>query len=403
MKYKQHIFLFIAILIATISTGQEKDQGNSIGLLTSQTEFEVGSTVLLQFSSAEAVTPLLYCSNSYGSTVITPVLEETTLNYEIPDFIANKSGLVHWKLIHNNPTSGSFVMSPQQHVATMETYIGPPTIEAGDIDYTMLVVIPTDALDNPMPEGTPVMVHHRFLDTQTEEEIETKKIISYKNISSRRKSGRLFIAAECLETHSTEYTVDVLPAIPTDFTISVDRPHEYADGNQITSFYTSILRDAHANIVSDGTFVTFFIRNKAGNVLKASGTTVQGIATAKMIHPDQEEQWTVQAYVDGMAESNTISIAYQQVVENVEIAFAKANREIQVGPLKSFMNQMIPDGFQVVLEVYKDNVLLETYTKTSRKGYVSFSLEEAIFKNDTYTFTIKTAGLEKNLPNIKLW
>ncbi|WP_299683194.1 hypothetical protein [uncultured Dokdonia sp.] len=403
MKYKQHIFLFIAILIATISTGQEKDQGNSIGLLTSQTEFEVGSTVLLQFSSAEAVTPLLYCSNSYGSTVITPVLEETTLHYEIPDFIANKSGLVHWKLIHNNPTSGSFVMSPQKNVTTMETYIGPPTIEAGDIDYTMLVVIPTDSLDNPMPEGTPVMVDHRFLDTQTEEEIETKKIIGYKNISSRRKSGRLFIAAECLETHSTEYTVDVLPAIPTDFTISADRPHEYADGNQITSFYTSILRDAHDNIVSDGTFVTFFIRNKAGNVLKTSGTTVQGIATAKMIHPDQEEQWTVQAYVDGMAESNTISIAYQQVVKNVEIAFAKANREIQVGPLKSFMNQMIPDGFQVVLEVYKDNVLLETYTKTSRKGYVSFGLEEAIFKNDTYTLTIKTAGLEKNLPNIKLW
>ena len=403
MKYKQHIFLFIAILIATISNGQEKDQGNSISLLTSQTEFEVGSTVLLQFSSAEAVTPLLYCSNSYGSIVITPILEETTLHYEIPDFIANKSGLVHWKLIHDNSISGSFVMSPQQHVATMETYIGPPTIEAGDIDYTMLVVIPTDALDNPMPEGTPVMVDHRFLDTQTEEEIETKKIIGYKNISSRRKSGRLFIAAACLETHSTEYTVDVLPAIPTDFTISVDRPHEYADGNQITSFYTSILRDAHANIVSDGTFVTFFIRNKAGNVLKTSGTTLQGIATAKMIHPDQEEQWIVQAYVDGMAESNTISIAYQQVVKNVEIAFAKANREIQVGPLKSFMNQMIPDGFQVVLEVYKDNVLLETYTKTSRKGYVSFGLEEAIFKNDTYTFTIKTAGLEKNLPNIKLW
>ncbi len=403
MKYKQHIFLFIAILIATISTGQENDQGNSIGLLTSQTEFEVGSTVLLQFSSADAVMPLLYCSNSYGSTVITPVLEETTLNYEIPDFIANKSGLVHWKLIHNNPTSGSFVMNPQQHVATMETYIGPPTIEAGDIDYTMLVVIPTDALDNPMPEGTPVMVHHRFLDTQTEEEIETKKIIGFKNISSRRKSGRLFIAAECLETHSTEYTVDVLPAIPTDFTISVDRPHEYADGNQITSFYTSILRDAHANIVSDGTFVTFFIRNKAGNVLKTSGTTVQGIATAKMIHPDQEEQWTVQAYVDGMAESNTISIAYQQVVKNVEIAFAKANREIQVGPLQSFMGQMIPDGFQVSLEVYKNERLLKTYCKTSKDGFVSFDLNAAIFEDDIYTLKIKTAGIEKNYPNTKLW
>jgi len=266
----------------------------------------------------------------------------------------------------------------------------------------MLVVIPTDALDNPMPENTSVMVNHRFLETQKKDEVVTNKIIAYKNITSETKSGRLFISSECLETNSKEYTVDVLPAIPTNFTISVDRPHEYADGNQITSLYTSILRDQYGNEVSDGTFVTFFITNKEGNILKTSGMTVQGIATATMIHPDQEEAWSIKAYVQGMAESNRITIAYQQVIKDVEIAFAKANREIKVGPLKSFMNQMIPDGFHVVLEIYKGDTLLNTETKTSKGGYVSFMLEEERYINDTYTIKIKTAGIEKSFKNIKL-
>lgn len=403
MKYKKiHILICIGILISTVTIGQHKNQGDRITLVTTQTEFEVGSAVLLQFSSSDTELPLLYCSNSYGSTVITPILEDLGLYYEIPEFITNKTGVVHWKVIGHESTSGMFTMHPQERVTSMETYIGPPTIEAGAIDYTMLVVIPTDALDNPMPENTSVIVNHRFLETQKKDEVVTNRIIAYKNITSETKSGRLFISSECLETNSKEYTVDVLPAIPTDFTISVDRPHEYADGNQITSLYTSILRDQYGNEVSDGTFVTFFIRNKEGNILKTSGTTVQGIATATMIHPDQEEVWSIKAYVQGMAESNRITIAYQQVIKDVEIAFAKANREIKVGPLKSFMNQMIPDGFHVVLEIYKGDTLLNTETKTSKEGYVSFMLKEKMYTSGTYTITIKTAGLEKSFKNIKL-
>ena len=42
--------------------------------------------------------------------------------------------------------------------------------------------------------------------------------------------------------------------------------------------------------MSDGTYVSFFITNKKGNILKTSGTTIQGIAHSKIIHPDFEEK-----------------------------------------------------------------------------------------------------------------
>ena len=368
MKYSQtYIYVILWLFVSTVTIGQNSNQ-HTIKLLTTQSNFEVASDIILQFSSSEAAQPLLYCSNSYSTILIQPSVENNILSYKIPEFITNKSGVAHWKLTDNHTISGSFRMHSKKEVARMETYIGPPTIEAGGTDYTMLVVIPTDSLDNPLPENTSLTAAYQFLNRQKEEEIVTNNIIAYKNIYSEKKSGRLFISSECLDINSTEYTIDVLPAIPTDFTISVDRSHNYADGNQITSFYTSILKDAHDNIVSDGTFVSFFIKNKDGNILKSSGTTVQGIATSKMIHPDHEDQWSVKAYVQGMAESEPITVAYQQVIKDVEIAFAKANREIQVGPLQSFMGQMIPDGFQVSLEIYKMRTYLKHIVRHQKVG-----------------------------------
>jgi len=83
--------------------------------------------------------------------------------------------------------------------------------------------------------------------------------------------------------------------------------------------------------------------------------------------------------------------------------FSKNNRDITVGPLQSFMGQMIPDGLQVKLLVYKDNSLLNTVVKTSYNGFVNFNLKPDLLKDDTYTIKIKTAGLEKTFDAIKLW
>lgn len=401
---RTYLFIFSLILLSSFVALQQNESTSDIKLLSTQTQFDVGNTVVLKFSASESEKPLLYCSNSYGSTLVSGEIKDNLLQYKIPENITNKIGIVNWKLLNkNNSISGQFNINPKAEVAKMETYIGPPSIEAGGTDYAMLVVVPTDSLDNPVPTNTKVNTKFQFLDSEENDAVFTKNLIAYRNIYSKKESGRMLVSSESLGVNSKEFTIHVWAAIPTDFTISAKRPHHYADGNQITTFYTSVIKDKQNNVVSDGTFVSFFITNANGDILKTTGTTIDGVAQSKIIHPDFEDNWSIKAYVDGMAESNTMSLNYQSVINDFDVAFSNKNRDVLVGPLQSFMKQMIPDGLHVKLLVYKNDNLIDTITKTSFNGYVTFQLKPAVYKNGTYNFRIETAGIEKPFNNKKLW
>ncbi|MFB1040211.1 MAG: hypothetical protein QMC35_07100, partial [Polaribacter sp.] len=128
-----------------------------------------------------------------------------------------------------------------------------------------------------------------------------------------------------------------------------------------------------------------------------------GVATAKIIHPDFDDEWTVKAYIIGMAESNTLEIKYKKVVEDFEVVFMKSNRKLLVGPVKSFMNQLIPDGLQIKLSIYKNKKLLNEIIKRSRDGVVFFELNSSIYKNGDYDLEVSTAKVSKMFQSTKLW
>ncbi|WP_241480016.1 hypothetical protein [Kordia jejudonensis] len=397
-------YIFYFLLVASSADGFSMNVTETIQLETSKREFTAGEIIVLTFSGTQDASIQLYCANSYGTTLVSPKLEKNQLQYTIPTQLCSKIGVVNWKLLHkNNSLSGTFNIVAQKTPVAMETYVGPPSIAAGENDYTMLVVIPTDALDNPIQENTEVALKRQFLANEQQETILTKNLIAYQNIYSPSESGRMLLATECLGLNSKEYTVNVLPAISTDFEIFAKRPHEYADGNQITTFTTSILKDKNDNIISDGTFVAFFITNINGNLLKTSGMTIDGVATAKMIHPDHQETWSVKAIVAGISESNKISLRYKKVIEDFTITFSEKNRNIEVGPLKSFMNQLIPDGLQVKLIVSQSGKIIETAIKESRDGFVNFELNPNILSNGNYDLEITTAGITKTIQAKKLW
>lgn len=405
MKTNQLYILILSIfMLTTFANAQQSDGSMPYQILTTETEFESGSTIVLKFSTQKDSLPLLYISNSYGSSLVNAKQDWHTISYDIPQNFSNKIGIVSWKLIDTETfLTGYFKILPKQQVKHMETYMGPPSIDAGGIDYSMLVVIPTDSLDNPIAVNTPVNVTHQFLLTEKTTAVLTNNLIAYKNIYSPKESGRILASSECLTQNSKEFTLNVLPAIPSGFTISLNRPHQYADGNQITTFSTSIIKDQFNNVVSDGTYVQFYITTSQGNILKTAGTTVNGIAIAKIIHPDYQEKWSVKAYVAGMAESNTINVSYQQAITDFNVTFSKNNRILKVGPLKSFMQQMIPDGLQVTLKIYKNNTLIETVIKTSRNGFANFRIKSDVVINGVYDIKINTAGLEKTYSTKKLW
>ena len=234
-------YFLISGLIALLSFTSNGKYGD-IQLLTKETTFEAGQSIILKFSNNTDQTPSLYVSNSYGSTIIKPNIESGTINYQIPQSLCNKTGIVNWKLLANSLLSGTFNIISKQKPIALETYLGPPSIQAGGSDYSMLVVIPTDTYDNPLADSTKVIVKYQFLNNQRNEEVLIKNRIAYKNIYSETKTGRILVSSECIGLNSKEYTVNVMPAIPTGFVISYQRNHDYADGNQITTFSTSIIK-----------------------------------------------------------------------------------------------------------------------------------------------------------------
>lgn len=404
MNLKQIFCLLFFQLITVSFLAQEKVTENTIVFTSLKKEYTVSDIITLEFTVKNDISFKLFCSNSYGSSVIEPVIYDNKITFKIPYFLSQKRGLLSWTTIQTpKPISGFLTIRSKEQPKTIESYLGPPSIDAGGKDYTMLVVIPTDSLDNPIRDNSKVVIKHQFLKSEKEEPIKTDKLIGYKNIFSPLKSGRMIISSESFGLNSKEFDVNIMPAIATNFKLFVNRNHEYADGNQITTFYTSIIKDKNNNIVSDGSYIEFYITNKNGNILKTAGTTINGVAHAKIIHPDFEENWSIKAYFIGISESDILNISYKKVIEDYKVYFSEQNRSIKVGPLKSFMNQIIPDGLSVKLSIYKNNILIKELFKESKNGFVKFYLDPNIFENNTYKLITETAGIKKEFKSLKLW
>ncbi len=398
------ILIFNLCIIHCIMSQKPNNKNNDLILISLEKQFVAGSQITLEFEGKRTNKYQIYFSNSYGSTLVESKLKSNRFSFEIPNYLSNKTGVLNWRIIGTKQrTSGQINIVPREKPYSLETYIGPPSIEAGGSDYTMLIVIPSDDLDNPLKQNTKVSIQQQFLKSEINNPIFTKNLIGFKYIYSPLKTGRILLSTETLGLNSKEYDVNIMPAIATNFTIYSKRNHEYADGNQITSFSTSVIKDKNKNIISDGNYVYFFIKNKTGNILKTSGTTISGVATAKIIHPDYDDEWEVKAYIIGMAESNTLGIKYKKVVENFEVVFTENNRKIKIGPVKSFMNQIIPDGLQIKISIYKNKKLLNEIIKSSIDGEVFFELNSSIYKNGDYDLEVSTAKISKMFQSIKLW
>ena len=401
MKHKKtYLNFFFLICLSVIVFGQNhNNEHRLIQLISSKKKYEAGNTITLRFASLGKTIPLLYCSNNYGSTLVKSTSSSRSrLSYTIPKHMSNKSGILHWSItLKNEVSQGQVTIQPKADVHRMETYLGSTTIVAGGLDYTSMVVIPTDDLDNPVKPETPVLFKHQFFTTAEKKLTKTNHHIAHTKIFSPQKTGRMILSSESSDMNSKEYTVDILPAPPTNFTITAERNHDYADGNQITSFVTSVIKDPYGNRVIDGTYIYFFIHTKDHRVLKTAASTIHGIATAKMIHPEQEDYWSVQAMIPGIAQSNTLTIKYKQVITDFDVKFSSRNQQLTVGPLTSFMNQMIPDGLPVQLTIYQAQKEIEVLSKTSLDGFVSFELSKEIYQNKNNSFEVRVAGITKKI------
>ncbi|WP_405199203.1 hypothetical protein [Christiangramia sp. LLG6405-1] len=355
---------------------------------------KAGEELLLAFNdtSAEA---LLILKNAYGSTAV-KAEESNNSVFKVPKFMSDKSGILKWQYFSKKDSrSGEINIIPRTNPKLIETYFGPRSIQAGYDDFSMLVSIPTDSLDNPLADGTSVNISEFFKGSLAEQDFEMEHMFAWKNIYTREKAGKITVATSAEGLAGKEMISNVYPSLASDFSITTNSEHLYADGNQVTQLITSTITDDFDNIVSDGTSVEFVVETEKGMKLKTSAITINGVATAQLLHPEKADSWSIQANVTGMAVSNSVSIDFEPVL--TEIPYEISDRSISVGPLKSFMNQLLPDGADVHLKLRLKNDSIYRGKAPTQDGIANFSIPKTIAMEDIREITVESMGVRKKL------
>lgn len=403
MQIKILIFLGL-VLIGCSSEKVEESKHRfvpEINLVSKQNNFVAGDSISLIFKTDTIVNNLkLQVKNAYGNTLLAPnEIENKLMQFKVPKNYARLAGPCRWTLIHEDETilNGKFEITVNSAKDTyIESYFGPRSITAGNNDFSMLTIAPTDIYDNPLDNDTEVTVKYQFLENISELKITTESFIAWYNVGSTIKSGRILVTSECNGTSSKELTTIVYPANAVNFSISASSAHSFADGNQIITFKSDIIKDEFENTVSDGTLVTFIIKNENNSYLYTIGTTLGGIVEARTLHPDKASKWEIQAFITGAAESDITEFSFKAAIKDYPVHFSRGNRQIDIGPFESFMNQLIPDGLLLQLDIYNANgEFVETKHTTTKKGVCSILLEEHFLPGGIYNFKIQAAGITK--------
>jgi len=396
---KKYFYIFLSFLILGCADSGEEEVVAAAVHVQIPWKTKAGKPITLQFGITGEGTPLLMVSNTLGTTVVNGIRSDGKVSYPFPSEFTRKAGTCHWYLLHNKEVldEGKIEILNAEASIQMETYIGPRNIYAGPKDYTMLVAVPTDLHDNPVVEGTELNVNTQFMDTNESFKITTDHLIGWQRITSREKASRLFINTSSQGITSRELAVDIHPSQATPFTVMYQRSHAYADGNQVITFSTSVIRDRYDNIVSDGTTVIFIVATSGGVKLKTQGNTINGVARAIMLHPDRAANWKVQGFVLGAANSPRIAVDFETAVTAYEVEFLKETNKLQIGPVVGYLAQQQPDGMPVHIEMFNNNEnRVGTITGVLANGFCTIALPLEYRSPGIYRLQIDIGGTIHN-------
>ena len=393
----------IYILIALVLSCSEKgtpDKDISITPLEIPETAVAGQEVVFSFDIEEEGKPRLLLSNALGQSLVDGNREGGKLTFLLPTSYSNKTGPCRWFLIFDRSTlaAGEIKITQAQPNALIETYLGPGNIYVGGSDHSMLVSVPTDVYDNPLADDTEMLISTQITDLRENYALRTNTLIGWQRFFSGEKASRIFLSVSSGESTSKELTVDTHPAVPVDFEISYGRNHNFADGNQVVTFSTSVLRDRYGNIVSDGTLVTFLITDGAGSILKTQGSTINGTAKARLLHPERAEEWKVQGRVAGAAESAVITLNFLSVIRSFQLEWDGETKTISIGPVTGFLDQIQPDGMKILINLFDDQGKhVGEFSEILSEGYGRISLNSEDIDPGSYLVEADLGGTVREL------
>ncbi|MGB5944322.1 MAG: hypothetical protein WBG71_15665 [Leeuwenhoekiella sp.] len=397
------LLLFIAFGCQKEIENPDQDSGVLYQLLTKKKKFVAGDSIVLSFRQKGTPTaaPVLVINNKVGLTVLEPQVDDTILNFQLPEAFSTKSGGITWKLMAEKITKneGDIRIIPDTTTnLKMYSYLGPNSLVVGTDDFAYFVSAPVDQYDNPLPEGTAIEQFFQYKNDLSSETLRIEDLIVWKRFDAGQEVGQRLMTTKVNAAVSKERPLYYRSGRAAPFQIQAEQKHNFADGNQQLMITTGIIKDIFGNVVNDGTLVSFNAYDQHGHLTQMQATTINGRATGQWVHPYRELVWDVQAAIAREAKSNTIALSFLKAVDDFLVYFDVEARQITVGPVMGFMEQTVPEGLPVLLTISQDNTnFSEKMMKTTKDGLAIFPLSADGFKSGAYEATIEAAGLKKTI------
>ena len=367
---------------------------------TAEQTHKAGDAIVLTFPAREEAVPNLLVNYALGSTIIKGKKSGNEWQFAWPDFLSQKAGIASWVLLqaHEPLPSGQIVIeSCDARQSLIETYLGPKSIRSGGLEASMLVAVPSDPFDNLLSEGSSLRITQQIGTLTQTDTLQIRNGLTWKRLYGSPEAGILLASASYENSQSKELSVQVLPAHAENFEISYDRPHAYADGHQLLTLRTSVIKDEFGNPISDGTLVSFIAQNAAGGKLYSMGKTIGGTATAQFLHPENPQTWEIYAEITGFVQSNTLQLEFKAAFADFQMAFSKDNRRITLGPVRSFMGQLIPDGMRILMKIKSPAGKIHNLNTSTRNGVGRIILDPDLFPAGTYAAELEIGGVLKQI------
>lgn len=315
----------------------------------------VGEAVPVTIEGLPEATPAtLIVDSGYGlrQFEIPPTNGQATV--EIPALDVPATGLMTLTVIAGDATGrGAIELVSGTAVDPLEILLGPRTIEATGTTATMIVVIPQDALGNPLVDGTPVDVNITRSDLRAQQfTIQTDRLIAWSRIRSSTTAGRSRVGVVVDDAGGKEFEFLEIAGTPVPFDLVIVGTPPLADGRSLVQVRTSQLIDEFGNVLPDGINVFADVTGDNG-MRRLTAQTINGEAEFTIEAPATAGVQQVVVNASGRLSSPLDLEFFPMVVDPFDVVVRSHpdGAELVVGPVTSALEAYIPDGTPVVVTI----------------------------------------------------
>ena len=298
-------------------------------------------------------------------------------------------------------------IAPLPDVQTLLPVVVPRSIVAGGADYSLLTVLATDALGNPMANDTPlqVLAHYPNVITPTEATtITIQNQLAWLRLPSQNNAGSLRLGVQAINpsgsvAYGPERLVRVVPRRAKDFRLSTSSQVLLADGYSLIEILSNPLLDMYDNVLLDGTSGQAVVIEADGTRRMIPFQVREGRAKFSLQTPASAGSLSVQAFI-GEAQSEQLNLAFAPALAmapfTIATQFTANDYQLQVtiAPLLSYLGQFVPDGTPVRLWVTQPNGTPNEYIVPAEQGQAVLNIRSSTLSPGQYQFRAKLGGRE---------